>query len=152
MLMMFVVSACNGSDDAARSSAAQPSAAIPKDPATIAAESLAAAHDQWNKAEVVRRLTEAGLVVADSGRSIRHLPLSIDGDVLHVSGSELVLFVYGSADQRARDAAALDTTSASGTRVIVVNNLVAIHRTAREQLAERVHDVLTARHIGATAR
>lgn len=127
-------------------------AATPKDPATIAAESIAAARDQWNKAEVVRRLTEAGLVVADSGRSVRHAPLSIHGDVLHVSGSELVLFVYDGAEARARDAATLDTTSTPGSRVIVVNNLVALHRTTREQLAERVHDVLTARHIGAPAR
>jgi hypothetical protein len=152
MLWVLTLSACNGREDASQPPARQASAATAKDPATIAAESVAAARDQWNKAEVARRLTEAGLVVADSGRSARHAPLSIDGDVLHVSGSELVLFVYGSADERLNDAATLDTTSTPGTRLIVVNNLIALHRTMRERLAERVHDVLTARHIGAPAR
>lgn len=142
--------ACGGPDDAANPSATLSGAAsTPKSAAVVAAESLAQARDQWNKAEVIRRLAEAGLVVTDSGRGVRHQPLSVEGELLGVSGGELALFVYEDAAARTRDAAALDTSSAGGSRFIVVNNLVARLRTSREQLAERVTDVLTARHAGA---
>jgi hypothetical protein len=113
--------------------------------------------DRWNKGEVMKRLAEAGLVVADSGGAQPFAPLTRDGDRLVVSGSELLLYVYPDAAARAAASAALDTTApAQGyatewrrrPRVILVNNLIALHFTPNDRLAERVDNVLRARHLG----
>ena len=131
----------------------------PHDSARVAAvaESVAAAEDKWNVPEVVKRLTEAGLVVVDSGEIVRHPALRVGGRRLRVSGSELQLYVYADAEARQADGADLDTTqTASGAlrppgqrpRFVVVNNLIAIQLTPSERLAERVQDVLMARHLG----
>lgn len=61
--------------------------------AATAAESLAVARDMWNKAEVVRRLEEAGLVVTDSGQKAREPALHVEGERLLVSGGELEIYV-----------------------------------------------------------
>lgn len=122
--------------------------------AAVAAESLAAALDQWNKAEVVKRLSEAGLVVSDSGATTRRDPLSISGSVLSISGGELDIFVYEDASARSRESVLLDTTSVPAVdtaqpqqRIIVNNNLVAILITSSGLLAERVENALLARHL-----
>lgn len=118
-------------------------------------ENLAAQTDEWNRAEIVKRLGEAGLVVSDSDRVVHHAGLSRAGDLLAVSGSPLEIYVYATAAERAKDAAKLDTmpnpAQATGQRprYIVSGNLIAIHVTAKEALAERVENVLTARHAGA---
>ncbi len=136
-------------------------AAPPKIPAADSArgasaeEARAAVSDEWNKAEVMKRLKEAGLVVTDSGRSVTHAGLHAAGVLLTVSGSTLELYIYPSAEARKRDSAALDTLSAptlpaaERPRYIVSGNLVAIHFTPKDVIAERVENVLTARHAGA---
>ncbi len=120
-----------------------------------AEESLATVTDEWNRAEIVKRLGEAGLVIVDSGRVVHHAGLRLAGDLLDVSGSPLEIYVYPTAAARKKDAAALDTIPdpaqppAQRPRYIISGNLIAIHVTPREVLAERVENVLTARHAGA---
>ena len=131
---------------------------VPSADSAVAAkadESLAARTDEWNRAEIVKRLGEAGLVVSDSDRIVHHAGLSLAGDLLAVSGSPLEIYVYPTAAERAKDAAALDTMpnpaqpTGQRPRYIASGNLIAIHITAKEALAERVENVLTARHAGA---
>ena len=120
-----------------------------------AGANLAAQTDEWNRAEIVKRLGEAGLVVTDSGRVVHHAGMKLAGDVLDVSGSPLEIYVYPTAEARRKDSAALDTMpnpaqpTGQRPRYIISGNLVAIHITPREALAERVENVLTARHAGA---
>lgn len=122
--------------------------------AATAAESTAVARDQWNVAEVVRRLTEAGFVVKDRGTTVRHSGFRNSGELLDVSGSELQVFIYDDAKARARDSALLDTTDAGEAaigvparpHIIINNNLIALHSTQNDRMAERVHDALMARH------
>jgi hypothetical protein len=120
-----------------------------------AEEKRAAETDEWNRAEIIKRLDEAGLVVADSGRVAHHSGLGIAGALLTVSGSPLELYIYPTAAARAKGSAALDTMPnpaqppAQRPRYIISGNLIAIHVTAKEALAERVENVLTARHAGA---
>jgi hypothetical protein len=116
---------------------------------------LAEKTDEWNRAEIVKRLGEAGLVVTDSARQVHHAGLTLAGDVLAVSGSPLEIYVYPTAEARRKDSAALDTMpdpalpTGKRARYIVSGNLIAIHVTPKEALAERVENVLTARHAGA---
>ena len=118
-------------------------------------ENRAAQTDEWNRAEVVKRLGEAGLVVTDSGRVVHHAGLTRPGNLLDVSGSPLELYIYPTAAARKQDAAKLDTMPNPATppaqrpRFIISGNLIAIHVTMKEALAERVENVLTARHAGA---
>jgi hypothetical protein len=129
--------------------------AAPDSARTTSAEVARAAEtDEWNRAEVVKRLDEAGLVVVDSGRVVHHAGLSVPGFLLEVSGSPLEVYLYPTAAERQHDTAALDTTSAAmpnaqRPRYIISGNLVAIHVSPRDVLAERVENVLTARHAGA---
>ena len=150
------VVACGGE----KGSAARPSggtnaarAADTESRATSAAESVAVARDAWNKAEVVRRLEEAGLVVTDSGKKVRAPELHVEGDRLLVSGGDLQIYVYPDAATREKDGAGLDTTthglpSINDPRYIISGNLIAILHTPRDRLAERVELVLTSRHGG----
>lgn len=123
--------------------------------AARADEHRAVETDEWNRAEVVKRLGEAGLVVTDSGRAAHHTGIDIAGMTLNVSGSTLELYIYPTAAARKQHAAKLDTMPNPNTppaqrpRYIVSGNLIAIHVTPKEALAERVENVLTARHAGA---
>ena len=127
--------------------------------AIAAAESTAAVLDEWNKAEVIKRLSEAGLVVSDRKEGIRHSFLSVPGELLGVSESELQLFIYPSIALREADSRKLEPARAAPRdemvswqqppHLIVSGKLLAIHLTHSEHLAERVADVLTARHTGA---
>jgi hypothetical protein len=120
-----------------------------------AEEDRAAKTDEWNRAEVVKRLGEAGLVVVDSGKMAHHTGLKQPGNALSVSGSPLELYIYPTTAERKQDAASLDTLPNPDTppaqrpRYIISGNLIAIHITTKEALAERVENVLTARHGGA---
>lgn len=126
--------------------------------AIAAAESAATVLDEWNRAEVIKRLSEAGLVVTARGEEIRQPFLSVPGELLDVSESQLQLFIYRSTAAREADSRKLDPASASPPNMavswlqpphlIVSGKLLAIHLTHNEHLAERVADVLTARHSG----
>lgn len=120
--------------------------------ATVA-ESVAVAHDVWNKAEVMRRLEEAGLVVTDSGKSAHNPALKREGQELGVSGGQLEIYVYPDDAAREKDGAGLDTTtkglpSIYNPKYIISGNLIAILHTPKDRLAERVRLVLTSRHRG----
>jgi hypothetical protein len=127
-------------------------ASVSTTPAASPSDSL----DLWSKSEVVKRLAEAGLVVADSGITEPFPPLTGRGDRLLVSGSELRLYVFPDVSARRAASATLDTvppktgfatTWRTRPRVILVNNLVALHFTPNDRLAERVENVLRARHL-----
>ena len=122
------------------------------------AESLATASGRWNESEVVSRLEAAGLVVRDLDRPARAAGFTPEGRTLAVSGGELVVFIYADAASRIADTRALDSAAAApagapgawagSPRLITSGNLAAVLLTDREQLAERVRNVLTARHGG----
>lgn len=121
--------------------------------AAAVAESIAVARDVWNLAEVVRRLEEAGLVVTDPKERVRHPGVRPEGDRLVVSGGDLEIYVYPDAAARRRESAPLDTVAhgvptPDRPRYILAGNLLAILRTPNDRLAERVENVLTARHLG----
>lgn len=120
---------------------------------TTSAESLAVARNLWNKAEVVRRLEEAGLVVADSGKKVTQSALHVEGEQLLVSGGQLDLYMYPDDAAREKDGAGLDTTrkglpSIYDPKYIISGNLIAILHTPKDRLAERVRLVLMSRHGG----
>jgi hypothetical protein len=145
-----VLLACSKHDAPAPRKPSADSAVVAK-----AEEHRAAETNEWNRAEVVKRLNEAGLVVVDSNRAAHHPGLKQAGILLSVSGSPLELYIYPTTAARKEGAATLDTMPNPGTppaqrpRYIVSGNLIAIHVTAKEALAERVENVLTARHGGA---
>jgi hypothetical protein len=119
----------------------------------VVAENAAVGRDLWNKAEVVRRLEEAGLVVTDSGKKARNPALKAEGEELGVSGGQLEIYIYPDDAARERDAAGLDTTrkglpSIYDPKYIVSGNMIAILHTPKDRLAERVKLVLTSRHGG----
>ena len=112
---------------------------------------------QWTLREVTRRLTDGGLVVTDSGRtSVRHSFLAVEGHQLRVSGSDLQVFVYPDAAARGVDSEPLDSARVAPDDMVIdwvapphliaSGNLIAIHLTANERLAERVRLVLEAWH------
>jgi hypothetical protein len=118
-----------------------------------AAESLATTRDEWNKDEVMKRLREAGLVIADSGFAAHRAGVHVPGVRLAVSGSDLELYFYPDAAARRKDSAALDTTGAGLPSIrkphfIFSGDLIAVLTTPKDLLAERVENVLTARHTG----
>ncbi|MDQ3696653.1 MAG: hypothetical protein M3373_01320 [Gemmatimonadota bacterium] len=127
-------------------------------PGPASAEHPIVARDGWEKSEVIKRLTEAGLVVGDPGDTVRHEFLRVPGARLTVGGHDLQVFVYRDTAARAADSRGLDSSTVTprGGRVdwptrphlITSGNLLAILLTPREQLAERVSLALTARHLG----
>ncbi|HET7564904.1 MAG TPA: hypothetical protein VFJ96_07910, partial [Gemmatimonadaceae bacterium] len=148
------------------SSARTPSVSTPATPglphppsdsarAAIVAESIATARDQWNAAEIAKRLTEAGLVVTDKKKTVHYPGLQQPGELLDVSGNEMQIYVYDDEDARRRDSKNLDTTNAGTAALgaplrphfIITNNLVALLFTQRGALAERVDNALMARHL-----
>lgn len=107
--------------------------------------------------EVARRLTDGGLVVTDSGRSsVRHFFLSVEGHHLKVSGSDLQVFIYSDPRARKTDSDQLDPKRVApenmisdwgaAPHLIASGNLLAIHLTPNERLAERVRLILEAWH------
>ena len=112
---------------------------------------------QWTLREVARRLTDGGLVVTDSGRtSVRHSFLVVEGHLLRVSESDLQVFVYPDAASRRADSERLDPARVAPENMIIdwvapphlvaSGNLIAIHLTPNDRLAERVRLVLEAWH------
>ncbi len=155
---VILATSCQQAEDARPATGSQKIDSGAARSAIAAAESAATVLDEWNKAEVVKRLSEAGLVVSARGEEIRQPFLSVPGELLDVSESQLQLFIYPSTAAREADSRKLDPASASPPNMavswlqpphlIVSGKLLAIHLTHNEHLAERVADVLTARHSG----
>lgn len=114
---------------------------------------------QWTPREVAKRLTDGGLVVTDSGRaSVRHSFLAVEGRQLRVSGSDLQIFIYPDPGSRKADSDRIDTARVAPADAIIdwvepphliaSGNLIAIHLTPNERLAERVRLILEAWHAG----
>jgi hypothetical protein len=112
---------------------------------------------QWTPTEVTRRLTDGGLVVTDSGReSVKHFFLTVEGRQMRVSGSDLQVFIYPDVVSRRADSDRIDTTRVAPAdsdidwvttpHLIASGNLIAIHLTPNERLAERVRLILEAWH------
>lgn len=112
---------------------------------------------QWTLREVAKRLTDGGLVITDSGRSaVRHAFLSVEGHQLRVSGSDLQVFIYPDPAARRADSERLDSARVAPGDMIIdwvapphliaSGNLIAIHLSANERLAERVRLILEAWH------
>jgi hypothetical protein len=114
---------------------------------------------QWTQREVAKRLSDGGLVITDSGRtSVRHSFLSVEGLQMRVSGSDLQVFIYPDPGSRKADSDRLDTARVAPASMIIdwvatphliaSGNLIAIHLTPNERLAERVRLILEAWHAG----
>ena len=114
---------------------------------------------QWTPREVARRLTDGGLVITDSGRtSVRHSFLAVEGLQMRVSGSDLQVFIYPDPRSRKADSDRIDTARVAPfdatidwvatPHLIASGNLIAIHLTPSERLAERVRLILEAWHAG----
>ncbi len=112
---------------------------------------------EWTLREVARRLTDGGLVVTDSGRTrLRHSFLSVEGHHLKVSGSDLQVFIYPDPRARQADSDRIDPGRVAPETMIIdwvatphliaSGNLLAIHLTPNERLAERVRLILEAWH------
>lgn len=134
-----------------RAGAGVPRAGGAPESAGVASAPPPAAREEWDKREVIRRLGEAGLVVADSGERVRHPPLTVEGDVLHVGGGRLEVYLYPTDADRRRESAALDTAtpglpSIYNPRWVISGNLIAILRTPNDRAAERVTNTLLAFH------
>jgi hypothetical protein len=156
----FSVAACGGEEGGGSRQGAPSGAAAEggsgsgaNSPSGDAAESAAVASDLWNKAEVVRRLEEAGLVVTDSRKKAHNSSLKLEGEELGVSGGQLEIYVYPDEAAREGGGAGLDTTrkglpSIYDPKYIISGNLIAILHTPKDRLAERVRLVLMSRHGG----
>jgi hypothetical protein len=155
LLAVLAIAACGtGADDE------QPILRETAAPALESAEPAAEPETeptQWTMREVARRLTDGGLVVTDSGRTpLRHSFLAVEGAVFRVSGSELQVFVYPDAASRKTDSERLDPQRVAlggddpewvaPPHLIASGNLLAIHLTHNERLAERVRLILEAWH------
>lgn len=150
------VLACGGErapDAGAASRTPEPASSTANAPAPATEEEP----KQWTPREVARRLTDGGLVVTDSGRtSVRHSFLAVEGTQLRVSGSDLQVFVYPDVAARRADSERLDPARVAPASMIIdwvapphliaSGNLIAIHLTPNERLAERVRLVLEAWH------
>lgn len=154
-MLVAVALACRGGGTTSRdtASAARAAPATPTPSPAAAPASPGAASDAWTTGEVVKRLTEAGLVVTDSGQRVHHPGLHVEGERLHLGDGELELYLYPDGAARRRDAAAIDTVthglpSIYAPRYIASGNLFAILHTPHDRTAERVANTLTARHNG----
>lgn len=108
----------------------------------------------WTSCAIFDRLDRAGLAPRrDTGR-VTQPPLSLRGERLRVGAAELDLFIYASADQRARDEARLDRGAFVAydaplgmqplPTLISSANLIAVLHSRNDHLRERVSDALTA--------
>jgi hypothetical protein len=154
MLAAALVVACQRSDNSpaagsppAADASASPQAARPREEEPA----------EWTLHEVARRLTDGGLVVTDSGRTpIRQSFLAVEGRQLHVSGSDLQVFIYPDPRARKADSDRIDTVRVAPPDAIIdwvatphliaSGNLLAIHLSPNERLAERVRLILEAWH------
>ncbi len=110
----------------------------------------------WTACAVEERLKRAGVVIEKQADPVQHPFMSVPGATYHIGNAEheLEVFLYPSAEARARDTAALDSTTVSprGTRVawrtpptlVVSNNLAAIILSVNDRTVERLTLALAA--------
>ncbi|MBK6489323.1 MAG: hypothetical protein IPF98_21270 [Gemmatimonadetes bacterium] len=110
----------------------------------------------WTACAVEERLKRAGVVIEKQADPVQHPFMSVPGATYHIGNAEheLEVFLYPSAEARARDTAALDSTTVSprGTRVawrtpptlVVSNNLAAIILSFNDRTVERLTLALAA--------
>ena len=155
ILAVVVLAACSN-ERSSNSPAASDSAGanVTQPPSTVGGEEEPT---QWTLREVAKRLTDGGLVVTDSGRTtIRHAFLAVEGHRLRVSGSDLQIFIYPDPRARTADSDRIDPARVAPgdgiidwvarPHLIASGNLIAIHLTPNERLAERVRLILEAWH------
>ena len=150
-----LVVACERSENTSASGSPAPTDSSPLQTARAREEEPT----EWTLREVARRLTDGGLVVTDSGRTpIRQPFLAVEGHQLRVSGSDLQVFIYADPRARKADSDRIDTARVAPPDMIIdwvatphliaSGNLLAIHLTPNERLAERVRLILEAWHGG----
>lgn len=151
--VLLAVAACGddgrGAKVAASSQRMVPSRVVASPTATVRA--APGEPSGWTIPEVARRLSDAGLVVADSGQSATRAPIAASGTLLHVSGGSLEVYLYADAAARERASAQIDTAtrglpSIYNPRFIFSGNLIAVLTTPSDRTAERVASVLEAWH------
>lgn len=122
---LMCVGACRGEPPPAQDSAA---------PGASAAVGLAESVDtamagdttgcpmwgRWRECSVAKRLERAGLVAERRDEPERHDFMSVPGTVFETQRTEVQVFLYASAEARARDTDALDsaTVSPRGRRIV----------------------------------
>jgi len=151
MSLAFAVVACGHSEgSSSRAGNTPPQTGIPAT-AIEPADSVALARDAWSVPEVMRRVREAGLAIADSGQTVHRPELHEVGHVLHLGRGTLTVYIYSGRGARTRDASGLDTTlhgmpTLDTPHYILSGNLIAILVTPNDATVERVTNALTARH------
>jgi hypothetical protein len=157
VLLLVVVALVACSEERSSDTPAAETAAVPSSPSARAVNEVEPT--QWTLREVARRLTDGGLVVIDSGRTaIRHDFIAVEGRLMRVSGSDLQVFIYPDPKARTADSERIDPTRVAPAdatidwiakpHLIASGNLIAIHLTDNERLAERVRLILEAWHAG----
>ena len=152
VLLVAWLAACKGRAHSPAADSAQP-ASVSASPAA-ADTSPAASTAQcptwglWQPCNVEERLYRAGLEITKEERPVRHDFLHVPGIVYKTARSEVQVFIYPSAAERARDTDVLDTTAVAppGKRVIwplpatlvVSNNLAAIILSLNGRQSERI--------------
>jgi hypothetical protein len=150
LLIAVALAACGSGADRSRRGA--PAArGTTSEPGVAAASSTSG--DEWTTREVVKRLTEAGLVVSDSGERASHPGIRVEGRRLRIGDGPLEISLYPNAAARQRDAATIDTAGPALPSIyaphwIISGNLIAILHTPHDRTVERVENTLTARHEG----
>lgn len=139
--------ACGHGDESRSRAASTPPPASSAQPV----DSVAVARDAWSVPEVLRRVREAGLAIADSGQTVHRPELHEVGHVLHLGRGTLTVFIYSGRGARTRDAAGFDTTlhgmpTLDTPHYILSGNLIAVLVTPNDATVERVTNALTARH------
>jgi hypothetical protein len=165
----LVAVACDGSSDSARDSVATATppavasagdtpgarAASDSSPAGSSAGGTAdcVSEGTWQRCSIEKRLTDAGFVPVAKGPPTAPL-FPVDGTEYALGPAELHVYVFPSADARARAVAGIDTVAITrpGTPaawgapawLITSNNLVAVLVSDNGRLVERVQLALTA--------
>ncbi|HJQ21949.1 MAG TPA: hypothetical protein VJ867_16515 [Gemmatimonadaceae bacterium] len=152
--------ACSGGSAGTKGATAAPSSAVSSTPAAPVA-GAAGPHAAgcphtglWSSCTVLERLDRAGLAPrADSGQQ-NIPPFTAPAQRLHVSTSDLDIFIYHDAEARAQDERRLDRSkfveydAPLGMQplptIIRSANLIAVLHSRNDHQRERVSDALTA--------
>lgn len=102
----------------------------------------------WERCNVEERLDRAGVVLARRAEGVRHDFFSVPGDLYENSRVELQVFIFPSAEARARETRALDSVAVAPptqrivwrwpATLVTSNNLAAIILSLNERSVERI--------------